>query len=339
MTEISIIIPCYNCEKYVAKCLNSILAQTFENWEALVIDNNSKDATGKIIKEYAQKDSRIKYLFDKRPGPATARNLGLANASGKYLMFCDADDWYEPEMCDVMHNDMVTNDVDVVCCGANVQEEDNVKRIESVDYYQNNYQGNCPIDTALILKTNCVLWNKIFKKSVVDKWHITFPDGHKSDDKSFYLKYMSVASRILFEDKKLYNYLRLSNSIMGTWMQNLQQYLEDDLYVAKDYLDFLKTNQLYDKYKRVFFGCLYLPALWCADDKTIAHLKKCFLDIFGKNDFLYRLTFPEDVFCSSILTISKSLVCRHDTFYDRLLVKLFGKKILSIKIKKISPLE
>ena len=105
-TEISIIIPAYNAEKYLPRTLEALLAQTFKNWEALVVDNNSQDSTGKIIKEYTKKDNRIKYLFEEQPGPATARNLGLKNAQGKYIMFCDSDDWYEPNMCEIMYNNI-----------------------------------------------------------------------------------------------------------------------------------------------------------------------------------------------------------------------------------------
>lgn len=113
---ISIIIPAYNADKYIARCLDALLAQTYGNWEAMVVDNNSADTTAGIIKNYAQKDPRIKYFLQPIKGPAAARNMGLDNAQGEFIMFCDSDDWYEPDMCAEMHKAITSRMVDLVMC-------------------------------------------------------------------------------------------------------------------------------------------------------------------------------------------------------------------------------
>ncbi len=332
-TEISIIIPAYNAEKYLPRTLEALLAQTFKNWEALVVDNNSQDSTGKIIKEYTKKDNRIKYLFEEQPGPATARNLGLKNAQGKYIMFCDSDDWYEPNMCEIMYNNISQNDVDIICCNTRVLVEKNLKRIDTPLYYQNNFTGICQINNQLILKTNVVLWNKIFKKSIIDKYNINFPNGHKSDDDCFYLKYMSVSSRIMFENKKLYNYIQRSDSIMGMYMQNLQQNLEDVLYVTKDYVDFCNKYNLYDARKIIIFSYLRFPNFKYAEGPLEDHLKHIFYELFGDNKLFYKFAFPEYIVKSKIFSLERKLVYSKENICRRIVIKLFGKKILSISFK------
>ena len=116
MPEISIIIPNYNTEQYLPRCLNSLIGQTFKDIEIILIDDGSTDNSVKIMKEYAKQDNRIKVIEQPNSGPARARNQGLENATGKYLMFCDSDDWYEPNMCEIMYYTIENKKTDVVCC-------------------------------------------------------------------------------------------------------------------------------------------------------------------------------------------------------------------------------
>lgn len=102
MAEISVIIPVYNAEKYIAGCLDALCAQTFGDIEVLCVDDGSTDGSGSILAEYAGKDPRIRVLPQANSGPAAARNLGLKNAGGRYVMFCDADDSYRPDCCERM---------------------------------------------------------------------------------------------------------------------------------------------------------------------------------------------------------------------------------------------
>ena len=102
MAEISVIIPVYNAEKYIAGCLDALCAQTFGDIEVLCVDDGSTDGSGSILAEYAGKDPRIRVFPQANSGPAAARNLGLKNAGGRYVMFCDADDSYRPDCCERM---------------------------------------------------------------------------------------------------------------------------------------------------------------------------------------------------------------------------------------------
>ena len=116
MPLISIIIPVYNAEKYIHKCLNSILVQTHTNWEAILIDDGSPDNCGAICDEYATKDTRFKVVHQKNRGVSSARQRGLDNAIGEYIIHCDPDDWIEPEMLQLLLTAAIKEDAGMVIC-------------------------------------------------------------------------------------------------------------------------------------------------------------------------------------------------------------------------------
>ena len=114
--KISIIIPVYNVEKYLRKCVQSILNQTYSNLEILLIDDGSTDESGRICEELNKNDSRIKVLHKKNGGVSSARNLGIKRATGKYLIFIDSDDYLEKNMIEVLYNNLRNNNVDISIC-------------------------------------------------------------------------------------------------------------------------------------------------------------------------------------------------------------------------------
>ena len=114
MTKISIIIPCYNVEKYLRRCLDSVLSQTFCDWEAICVDDGSPDECGKILDQYAQNDSRFKIIHQENKGASVARNNGLAEAKGDWICFVDSDDIIHPQMLEIVYNKAISNNVDMV---------------------------------------------------------------------------------------------------------------------------------------------------------------------------------------------------------------------------------
>ena len=172
MGKISLIIPVYNVEDYVGKCLDSVIKQTYKNLEILVVDDGSTDDSGKICDEYAKKDSRIK-VFHKDNGGNTAipRNVGLSNMTGEYVGFVDSDDWIEPDMYEKLYN--AINGVDVAVCSyfkdtiSGSQEIENMKKIREhvistqnmliYPLMRNYYMGFCGY-----------VWNKLFKAELFD---------------------------------------------------------------------------------------------------------------------------------------------------------------------------
>lgn len=124
MPELSIIVPVYKVEKYLPRCIDSILAQTFGDFELILIDDGSPDGCGRICDEYAQKDKRIVAIHQKNMGVSAARNAGLDIAHGRYIGFVDSDDWIEPQMYEVMMDAIRENGADMAVCGVRYADED-----------------------------------------------------------------------------------------------------------------------------------------------------------------------------------------------------------------------
>ena len=118
--KFSIIIPVYNAEKYLPKCIDSLIKQTFKKFEIICINDGSSDKSLNILKRYATNDTRIKIFTQKNSGPAVARNLGLEKAQGKYLWFIDADDWIEEKACEILNNIINKNSPDITIFASNV---------------------------------------------------------------------------------------------------------------------------------------------------------------------------------------------------------------------------
>ena len=124
MPELSIIVPVYKVEKYLPRCIDSILAQTFGDFELILIDDGSPDGCGRICDEYARKDKRIVVIHQKNMGVSAARNAGLDIARGRYIGFVDSDDWIEPQMYEVMMDAIRENGADMAVCGVRYADED-----------------------------------------------------------------------------------------------------------------------------------------------------------------------------------------------------------------------
>ena len=117
MPEISVIVPVYNCEKYIGKCIESILNQTFKDLELILIDDGSADESGKICDEYKIQDKRVKVIHEKNSGVSIARNVGINVAKGKYIGFVDSDDYLAPDMYESLYENLMKSHADVAICG------------------------------------------------------------------------------------------------------------------------------------------------------------------------------------------------------------------------------
>ena len=114
---VSVIVPVYKVEFYLSECIESILKQTYQNLEIILVDDGSPDDCGSICDKYAQQDKRIKVFHKNNEGLSEARNYGIERATGDYLSFVDSDDWIEPDMFETLVSVVVVNDSDIVCCG------------------------------------------------------------------------------------------------------------------------------------------------------------------------------------------------------------------------------
>ena len=167
---ISIIIPIYNVDKYLTKCIESIVSQTYQDLEIIMVDDGSSDACPQICDQYAEKDSRIVVIHQKNSGVSAARNAGLKVATGKYISFIDADDYIEFDMYENMVRAFEIEDSELVICGYDYVDEDgNTTRLYREKEHEIINQKECfrrYFDMPPSIRL--VVWNKLFKKEIFD---------------------------------------------------------------------------------------------------------------------------------------------------------------------------
>ncbi|MBP5511906.1 glycosyltransferase [Candidatus Saccharibacteria bacterium] len=210
MPTISVIVPVYNIEEEIAKCLLSILLQRFVDFEIIVVDDGSTDQSPKILDEFAEKYSQIKVFHTKNHGLSAARNYGLKKAHGKYIAFIDGDDYVDPNFLSKLYQSIIDNSSDMSVCGYTEFSDRKIK-----DY--------CPrpevlsgFDVTKRLLTHqenldIVSWNKLYKKSLFKT--VQFPVGLNHEDNYTTYKLLYQCERVSFINLPLYNYVRRKKSI------------------------------------------------------------------------------------------------------------------------------
>lgn len=254
---ISIVVTCYKGGDYLPKCLESLCGQTLKNIEIVCVNDASPDNTADILKEWSEKDDRIVVLTNKENiGVSASRNKGISESQSDYIMFCDADDFYEPTMCAEMLDAIQNNNVDLAACGTNiVYHAHEEMKLSDINYYSIKYSGQTKITDDIILSTDLSPWNKIFKKSIITNNKIAFPEGLYYEDAYFCSAYLCCSKRIYFIDKQLHNYVRHESSTMSnTWSENKQKdNAIDHLHISFKLYDFLISNNLLEKYNTLFW--------------------------------------------------------------------------------------
>ncbi len=237
MPKISIIVPVYNVQKYIRECLESLVNQTFNDIEIIIIDDGSPDESYKIYSEYASRDKRIKVIKKKNAGVSEARNTGISAAVGDYLMFVDSDDWMELDGCEILINEMNRDSCDLVVSDAytvtngvkrinRVFAEDFVKRDhEFIRKYQCaclGYAYNPMPATKYNVSGLGSPWNKLFSRRIIEENNLRFDSYVKGiyDDNLFTLHYLSCASSVSYVAKPAYNYRIVTQSLTQSYKQN-----------------------------------------------------------------------------------------------------------------------
>lgn len=251
MFLISVIVPIYNSEEYLSKCIDSIIQQTYQNLEIILIDDGSTDLSLQICKEYAEKDNRIKIISQRNQGPSSARNNALKIAAGDFICFVDSDDYIDKNTFKTAVDKMMT-DVDMVIWGVNVFSKDNLSYIDWFNNYL-NFQIN-GIHNLLENKKfeiSVVPWNKMFRKSIIKKYNIDFPIGKLYEDNAFWWKYTMFCKKIYFLPKKLHYYNLRLTSLRGS-VNNKQKDVESDrIDMVQNVYEFCLQHKIFTKNKKL----------------------------------------------------------------------------------------
>lgn len=212
---ISIIVPVYNAENYIDKCLKSLLNQFYKNIEIIIIDDGSCDNTSKICKSFLE-DKRIKYFFQNNQGPAASRNKGLVEAKGEWVMFVDSDDIISPQFCEVALTSVKASNSDLGMFRFNVVEDNHTFKNISIKTKKDNYFTVSKERAFSFLLDDKIsgsyLWNKIYKKDLFE--NIRFEVGKKYEDLGIMYKLFNIADSFVFIDEYLYFYIQRPDSVM-----------------------------------------------------------------------------------------------------------------------------
>lgn len=239
---ISIIVPIYKVEKYLEKCIDSILLQSYKNIEVILVDDGSPDNCSKICDAYKIKDNRIKVIHKKNGGLSDARNIGIIAAKGKYMMFIDGDDFIAPNTCEILIKKMLEFQTDLVICNFFwFYSNENYIKNKSELVSEKIYTG----DEALTfyvkkgLTELIVAWNKLYKRDLFVKYNLTYAIGRLHEDE-FFCKYLFYyIKNFVYIDQSLYYYRQRHDSIMGK--KSINSYNDTTDYII-ELFDFIKLN-------------------------------------------------------------------------------------------------
>ena len=204
---ISVIIPVYNVKDYVRRCIESVMHQTYENLQILVINDGSTDSSEELCRQLASKDFRMTVISTKNQGVSAARNEGLLRATGKYVCFVDSDDYIDSEMIEQLVTDLKENDTELAICGFREGEEGSL-----VDMTAGKKQIYTSQEAKRLVFANDLfrgfLWNKLFVKRIIDEHQLTFHRQLKVwEDLLFVFQYLHYINRLVYNPTPFYNYI------------------------------------------------------------------------------------------------------------------------------------
>lgn len=237
MKKVSVIVPFYNVEKYIDKCLNSLVNQTLEDIEIIIVNDGSKDNSETIAKEYASKyKNKIIYLKKENGGLSDARNYAIPYATGEYIAFLDSDDYVEVNMYEQMYEKAKKENADIVECDF-LWEYPNEKIESKGRIYKDKHD--------ILLNARVVAWNKLIKKELIEKTKIKFPYGLRYEDVEFFYKLIPYINKLDIVDKAFVHYVQRDNSISNSQNTRTKEIID----ILDNVINYYKENAIYEEYR------------------------------------------------------------------------------------------
>lgn len=254
MDLISVIVPVYKVEKYLDKCVQSIVDQTYKNLEIILVDDGSPDDSGKICDVWAQKDSRVKVIHQQNAGGGAARNAALDAAAGNLLAFVDSDDYLAPDMFEYLHS-LIMQGADIAECGHTDVYDDNAIFSATDDNVRTFTREEAMAEHIRDQIFRQLIWNKLYRREVVGS--VRFPVGKKIDDEFFTYQVLGNANVLVRSEKIGYAYRQQASSVMHSMgarnrMQAVEAKLQRHAYIERQF-PALKELSL----KNLWFTCVY----------------------------------------------------------------------------------
>ncbi len=289
--KVSIIVPVYNVEEYLARCLDSLVNQSLKDIEIIVVNDGSPDNSQKIIDDYCKKYKNVKSFIKENGGLSDARNFGIEKAQGEYIAFLDSDDYVTTDMYMEMYNKAISGDFDMVVCDLNYVYDDKIIKAScNVKKDTNNIKD-------VMLNIYPAAWNKIFKRNLMDKG-IRFKKGVWFEDVEFIYRLLPYINTIGVVHKTFNQYVQREGSITNTINKKLYHYIDN----WNGIVEYYKKNNLYEDYKLELEYCYvrYIYATFIkqaskynykdymdAVESAISNVRKNFPK-YKKNKYFYK---------------------------------------------------
>lgn len=240
---VSIILPVFNAEGFLPQCLDSILRQTYQNWELIAVDDGSKDGSMEILKSYEKRDNRIHIISKENEGVSIARNIALEHAHGDYIYFVDSDDIVMPEGLMILVKAMESNKTTFIKSDfLPIDEQGKQVFINKKQVIRRRYDGKVMDSEKFfkkILMKEYFLWTCLFRKEIIEKNHIQFiPHCRLMEDAAFVVDYLLYSDRNVYKDACVYGYRKYE----GTLSAVNKDYTEDMMLIKRHLLEFPKSE-------------------------------------------------------------------------------------------------
>ena len=315
---VSVIIPVYNVEKYLRECIDSVLKQTYENVEVILVDDGSTDTSKKICREYEKKDSRITVVCQENAGASAARNKGLEFASGKYIYFLDSDDWLECTAFEQLFNYINQENAEVVFFNALSIDKDTGKVSDKHYNHKETYiteEGYKVLKKRVLNKEFRVTpWSMFFRKAFLDEHNIRFIEGVMYEDMMFAYQVFSEADKVAHLSESLYYRRYRENSVMTSKVR--------------------KKN--FDSAVKVYDEIYQYSKNQIEEVKCSEHIARCAYNVINVYE---KLNKEERAICKEAFEAAKKKFLYNNTFGDKALRYRCYSKLLWIGYKVVNKLK
>ena len=259
--KISVIVPVFNGEKTLRRSLDSILAQSFRDFELLLIDDGSTDKSGEICELYESKDNRVRYIKKENGGPSSVRNLGIKEAKGGYIAFADSDDYMDEGAFEFMYEKALETAADMVVCGFFTELGNTVQKVFCEEMTIEGEYG----EKIIPLKSKDLLdapWNKLYKTEFLKKTGVEMPLGEIFEDTAFHLELLKHSPKIAVYSKCFYHYVQNMGSVTKKYNPEKLELIKKRAKQLKEvttgidsYCDFYYIKSIFSSFIDMFLSC------------------------------------------------------------------------------------
>jgi len=318
MAKVSVVIPVYNIEKHLEQCMDSVLGQTLKEIEVICVDDGSTDSSPAILARYAQKDGRVRVITQTNAGPGVARNAGMEQASGEYLIFLDSDDWFEPNFLENMLYTAERHKADVTICKAVEFDTATGKELPTQWMMKEQYLPGpefAPEEIAehLFQFTYGMPWDKFYRRDWLLKTEIRYPALKNSEDLAFVFPSLLAARKIaILSEVMIHHRVNRGTSVSNSRTKQPTAPYEA-FQIVKDYLD---REALMERYRRSFLNWAMEFLVWHVSNMRDREIQRRYFEVL-RQQWLPELNF-EQYPCSyyeSRANYSKYLLAKYAPFW------------------------